>query len=52
MAATFSRWDSADYLSTEEDIRLFLEACIEEAPGDGSLIRHALSDVARAQLHS
>lgn len=52
MAENFSRWDSADYLETEEDIRLYLEACIEEDPGDGSLIRHALGDVARARNFS
>ena len=29
-------------------MRLYLEACAEEDPGDGSLIRAALSDIARA----
>lgn len=49
MAEKFTRWDSADYLSTEEDIALYFEACIEEDPGDGSLIRAALGDIARAR---
>lgn len=49
MAEQFSRWDSADYLETEDDIRLYLEACVDEDPGDGSLIRHALGVVARAR---
>ncbi|MDR1063813.1 MAG: hypothetical protein LBL48_07775 [Azoarcus sp.] len=44
----FSRWDSAEILKTEEDARLYLEACFEEDPGDGSLIRRALGVVARA----
>jgi len=33
---------------TPEDARLYLQACAEEDPGDGSLIRAALNDVARA----
>jgi probable addiction module antidote protein len=49
MAEKFSRWDSADYLKTEEDIALYFEACLEEDPGDGSLIRAALGTIARAR---
>lgn len=49
MAEKFSRWDSADYLNTEEDIALYFEACLEEDPGDGSLIRAALGDISRAR---
>lgn len=49
MAETFTRWDVADHLQTKEDARLYLEACAEEDPGDGSLIRAALNDIARAQ---
>ena len=45
----FSRWDSADYLKTEDDMQLFLDACADEDPGDGSLIRKALGDIARAR---
>ncbi|MCO5761408.1 MAG: putative addiction module antidote protein [Gammaproteobacteria bacterium] len=52
MTETFTRWDSADYLDTEEDIRLYLEACLEEDPGDGSLIRRALETIARARNQS
>lgn len=44
----FSRWDVADYLKTEEDRQLFLDACFDEDPGDGSLVRAALGDMARA----
>ena len=49
MAETFTRWDAADHLGSAEDIRLYLEACAEEDPGDGSLIRAALNDIARAR---
>ncbi len=45
----FSHFDSADYLDTQEDFRLYLDACTEEDPGDGSLIRAALLDIARAR---
>ena len=49
MAETFTRWDVAEHLQSKEDVRLYLEACAEEDPGDGSLIRAALNDIARAQ---
>ena len=48
MTETFTKWDAAAHLRTREDARLYLEACAEEDPGDGSLIRAALSDIARA----
>ena len=43
MPETFTRWDVTDYLRTEEDIRYYLEAAADEDPGDGSLIRAALT---------
>ncbi|AUN94909.1 addiction module antidote protein [Pseudazoarcus pumilus] len=46
-AETFSRWDAADYLRTEEDMRLYLEACLDD--GDPALIAAALGDIARAR---
>ena len=49
MAETFTRWDTTEHLRAREDARLYLEACAEEDPGDGSLIRAALGDIARAQ---
>ena len=52
MVETFSKWDPLNYLKTDEDFRLYLEACAEEDPGDGSLIRAALNDIARAQNFS
>ena len=45
----YTVWDPANYIDDEEDARLYLEACAEEDLGDGSLIRSALGDVARAQ---
>ena len=50
MPETFTRWDAANHLKTEEDARLYLASCAEEDPGDGSLIRLALADIARAGL--
>ncbi len=47
MVEKFSRYDAADYLETEVDIRLYLEACQEE--GDSALIAVALGDIARAR---
>ena len=49
MPETFTKWDASEHLNTKEDVRLYLEACAEEDPGDGSLIRAALNDIARAQ---
>ncbi|MDD3801458.1 MAG: hypothetical protein PHV45_04590 [Desulfuromonas thiophila] len=49
MTEQFSRFDSADYLETQEDFHLYLDACTEEDPGDGSLIRAALLDIVRAR---
>ena len=44
---TFSRYDTADYLSSEEDIQAYLEAAIED--GDPSMIALALGNIARAR---
>jgi len=49
MAEKFSRWDSADYLKSEEDYELYFQACVDEDPGDGSLVRAALGTIARAR---
>lgn len=49
MTERFSRWDPAEDLRTDEDIVLYLDACMDEDPGDGSLIRAALGDIARAR---
>lgn len=49
MAEAFTRWDAVNHLRTKEDMQLYLEACADEDPGDGSLIRAALNDIARAR---
>lgn len=45
---TFSRYDTADYLKSEEDMVAYLEACMEEAGDDPAFIAHALGNIARA----
>ena len=47
--AKFSRYDTADYLKTEEDMAEYLKACMEEAADDAALIASALGDIARAR---
>lgn len=49
MSEQFSRWDPVDHLLTEADMAMYLDACLEEDPGDGSVVRAALNDIARAQ---
>jgi len=43
------RWDSAEHLRTEEDIALYLDACLEEAGDDAAFITKALGNIARAR---
>ena len=49
MANRTTRWDSAEHLKTEEDIQLYLEACLSEAGDDPALIIHAFGVIARAR---
>ena len=44
----FSKWDATEEVRTLEDALPYMEACADEDPGDGSLIRTALNDVARS----
>lgn len=46
---TFSRYDTADYLKTEESIAAYMEAVMEEGGDDPAFITHALGVVARAR---
>ena len=48
MIESFTKWNVTEHLRTQEDVRLYLEACAEEDPGDGSLICAALNDIAQA----
>ena len=51
MAETFTRWDVTEHLQTKEDVCLYLESAVDEDPGDGSLVRAALNDIARARKY-
>ena len=43
------KWDSAEHLQTEEDMAIYLEACLEEAGDDAAFIAKALGNIARAK---
>lgn len=47
VAETFSRFDAADYLKTDEDIAAYLDASAED--GDAGALAVALGTVARAR---
>jgi probable addiction module antidote protein len=49
MAITTTPWNSVEHLKTEEDIQLYLEACLDEAGGDSDALIHALNVIARAK---
>jgi len=49
MAIKTTRWDSAEHLQSDEDIKLYLEACFEEANDDPAFVVHALGVIARAK---
>ena len=48
MAETFTRWDPVKYLNTEEDIRLYFWAALEEDCGDAKLVKRVLGNISRA----
>lgn len=43
------KWDVIEHLQTEEDMALYLQACIDEAGDDAAFIAAALGDIARAK---
>ncbi|RJX23154.1 MAG: putative addiction module antidote protein [Desulfobulbus sp.] len=47
MALKTTRWDSAEYLKTDEEIAAYLDAVLEE--DDPALVTHALGVIARAK---
>ncbi len=49
MGIKTTKWDSAEFLETEEDIELYLETCLEEAGDDPAFLVHALGVIARAR---
>ena len=46
---TLKKWDSAEHLTDDESIALYLQACFEEASDDAAFIAKALGNVARAK---
>jgi len=48
MTLKLRKRDSVEYLKTEEDMAMYLEACIEEAGDDAAFIAKALGTIARA----
>ena len=48
-ALKLKKWDSAQYLKTEEDMALYLDACLQEAGDDAAFIANALGHIARAK---
>lgn len=42
-------WDSSAYLETEEDMVLYLQACIDEAGDNPAFIAKALGNIAKAR---
>lgn len=43
------KWDTVEYLKTDEDMVMYLQACMEEAGDDAAFIAAALGDIARAK---
>lgn len=42
-------FDAAEYLQSDEDCAVYLQACLEQAPDDASVFAKALGDIARAR---
>ncbi len=49
MSEEYRKFDAADYIKGEEDVRGLLRAAMDEDQGDGAVIRAALKHVARMQ---
>src|SRR5699024_7244202 len=49
MSETFSAYDSADYIHSDQDAVEYLMACMEEGGDDPAFLAHALGVVARAR---
>ncbi len=45
----FTRFDASEYLKSEEDMALYLDAVIGESNGDPRMIAVALGDIAKAR---
>lgn len=46
---TASRYDIAEHLRTQEEMAVYLDACLEEAAGDAAFIAKPLGDIVRAR---
>jgi probable addiction module antidote protein len=44
-----TKYDVSEHLRTPEEMAAYLEACIEDANGDATIIAKALGDIARAK---
>ncbi len=49
MTEQYRKFNAADYIKDDEDVRGLLSAAVEEDPGDGVVIRAALSHIARTR---
>lgn len=49
MSVKISRYDTAEYLDTDEAIQAYLDAVLEEGGDDPAYIVHALGIIARAK---
>lgn len=45
----YTRFDTAEHLKTEEDVREFIEAALQENGGDTAYLSHILNIAARAR---
>ena len=52
MALKLRKWDVVEHLKTDEDIALYLDACLEEAGDDAAFIAKARGDIMRRRLVS
>ena len=49
MSEEYRKFEAADYVKTDEDVRGLLRAATDEDPGDGTVLRAALMHLARTQ---
>ncbi len=49
MSIKTTRWDSAEHLQTDEDVALYLQACMEEGGEDPDFMIHVLGVLEKAK---
>ncbi|MDO9271511.1 MAG: hypothetical protein Q7T94_00650 [Rugosibacter sp.] len=52
MELKLRKWDVVEHLKTDEDIALYLDACLKEAGDDAAFIAKARGDIMRRRLTS